>query len=175
MNQFLCKIYEDEHLFLPFSMKKKFPQAVARAILKQNRLIKDTWVVILVGITHKMMLALEVVINRHRAIEISDTNQTDKIGHWHVLVTKAAFKSVRKLLNSKILAWVSNLPDDMLKNTPSKFPEPKVYQKNNYEGNNNLSSGQASYMLSCAQSYGSFDNTIADEQYFNPPGHHMEP
>jgi hypothetical protein len=66
-----------------------------------------------------------------------------------VLVTKIAFKSIRKTFSSKILSWVNNLPD--------------------YEGNDDSSSGQALYMLSCAQSYGSFNGTIADKECFNPP------
>jgi hypothetical protein len=170
MNQFLQKINKDEHIFMPYSMKKKFPQAVARAILKQNKLIKDTWVVVLIGIIREMMSYLEAVITRQGVIGISDTNQTDKTGRWHVLVNESFFKSIRKSITKRILDWVADLPADILDNIPLKFPEPKVYQKNGYEGNGDLSSGQASYMSSCAQSYGSFDDNVADEQYFNPPG-----
>jgi hypothetical protein len=60
MNQFLGKVYADEHVFVPYSMKKKFPQAVARAIQKQNKCIKETWVVILIRITREMMPQLEL-------------------------------------------------------------------------------------------------------------------
>jgi hypothetical protein len=169
MNQFLRKIYEDDHLFMPYSMKKKFPQAVAKAIAKQNQLIKDTWVVVLVGITREMMSTLEGIIETHGIVGISETNRTDRSGRWHVLVTEGAFKRIRKLLNSKLQSWINDLPDDMIENIPPEFPEPKVYQKHNYEGDDDSSSGQASYMWSCAQSYGSFDDMTMDE-LFNPPG-----
>jgi hypothetical protein len=146
MNQFLRKIYEGAHLFMPYTMKKKFPQAVAHAIQKQNKLIKDTWVVVLLGITPSMMPELEPLITRPGVIGISDTNRMDKTGRWNVLVTEAAFKSLRKTLTAKILDWVSALPDTILDETPSEYPLPQVYQKNGYEGDDDSSSGQASYM-----------------------------
>jgi hypothetical protein len=166
MNQFLRKIYEKEHLFVPYSMKQKFPVAVAKVILQQNRLIHDTWVIVLIGITREMMSSLDAIITRPGVVGILDTNRTDKSGRWHVLVTEKTFKSVCKVLTSKILTWVGNLPDEVLENIPSDFPDPKVYQKNEYVGDDDSSSGQASYMSSCAQSYGSYDNTIAEEQYY---------
>jgi hypothetical protein len=51
MNQFLRNIYKDEHLYMPYTMKRKFPQAVAKAIMQQNKTIKDTWLIILAGVT----------------------------------------------------------------------------------------------------------------------------
>jgi hypothetical protein len=126
---------------------------------------------VLLGITQSMMPELERLITRPGVIGISNTNQTAKTGRWNVLVTKAAFKSLRKTLTAKILDWVSALPDTILDEIPSEYPLPQVYQKNGYEGDGDSSSGQASYMSSCAQRYGSFDDTIAtDEEYFTPPG-----
>jgi hypothetical protein len=170
MNQFLRKIYETEHLFMPYSMKRKFPQAIARAILKQNKIIKDTWVVVMVGITREMMANLAVIIERDGVVGISDTNRTDRTGRWHILVRESSFKTIRKTLTKQISSWVNDLSVDILDNIPPDFPKPTVFQKNTYEGDDDSSSGQASYMSSCAQSYGSFDDTIAEEQYFSPPG-----
>jgi hypothetical protein len=36
MNQALCQLYAADKFYLPYSMSKKFPTAVAKAILKQN-------------------------------------------------------------------------------------------------------------------------------------------
>jgi hypothetical protein len=117
-----------------------------------------------------MMSALEAIITRPGVIGISDTNRTDKTGRWNVLVTENTFKSTRKVLTSKLLEWVNNLPDKMLEEIPSEFPEPQVHQKNAYAGDDDSSSGKASYMSSCAQSYGSFNDNIVDAPYFHPPG-----
>jgi hypothetical protein len=121
MNQFLRKIYELEHLFMPYTMKKKFPQAVARAILKQNKMIKDIWVVVLVGITRAMMPELEPLIKRPGVIGISDTNRTDKTGRWHVLVTEEAFKTIRKTFTAKIASWANALPESLLSKIPVRM------------------------------------------------------
>jgi hypothetical protein len=170
MNQFLRKIYAQEHLFMPYTMKKKFPQAVAKAIMKQNKLIQTTWVVVILGISRTMMPALEPIISRKGVIGISDTNRTDKTGRWHILVTEDAFKIIRKTITAKLVTWVNALPENLQADLPPTFPSPQVYQKNGYAGDDDSSSGQDSYMSSCAQSYGSFDDTIADDEYYSPPG-----
>ena len=51
--------------------------------------------------------------------------------------------------------------------TPAMFPPPQVNQW--YANDNDKSSGYASYMSSCAQSYGSFDATQEDKTFYHPP------
>jgi hypothetical protein len=63
MNKFLCKIYKDKHLYMLYLMKKKFPHTVAKAILKQNKLIKDTWFIVLVGVNHKNTQLKNLLVN----------------------------------------------------------------------------------------------------------------
>jgi hypothetical protein len=172
MNRFLQAIYSKDHHYMPYTMKKNFPKAVAAAILAQNKLIKNTWVIVLVGIHRNVMPKIE---NNHiRASPgvtgISETNRTDQNGRWNILVHKNNFKSIRKLLTKNIQDWVSNVTPAIQATIPDTFPAPKVYQKNSYNDDDDDSSfGQASYMSSCAQSYASFDNDM-DEQFFNPPG-----
>jgi hypothetical protein len=172
MNKFLQKIYEDDHSYVPYSMKKQFPKAVATAIFQQNKLLKNTWVIVIVGISREVMIYLENSIQESsNVIDISDTNRTDKSGKWNVLVQETSFKSVRKRLAANIQQWVLDLPPDVQATIPDNFPPPKVHQKNAYNDDDEDSSyGQASYMSSCAQSYASFDDNEDDEQYYNPPG-----
>jgi hypothetical protein len=175
MNQFLRKIYEDEHLYMPYSMKQKFPQAVAQAMLKQNKLIKETWVVVLVGVHRSIMPKLETTLLASMGvISISNTNRTDKTGRWHVIVHESYFKAIiRKRYTVYLKAWFRDLPEDQLDSIPAGFPIPHIYQKHGYDDDDDSSSGHASYMSSCAQSYGSFEDNIGDDhQYFNPPGPH---
>ena len=50
------------------------------------------------------------------------------------------------------------------------FPPPQVYQKNPYSDDDDSSFGQDSYMSSCAQSYGSFDNNDdSDDEHISAP------
>jgi hypothetical protein len=173
MNQFLRKIYEDEPLYMPYSMKKKFPQAVAKVIPQNNKLIKYTWVIVLVSITRAMMSLLKKTILKSKGVTgISDTNRTDKTGRWHILVTDNTFKQIRKRFMSHLQGWILHLPDNVQDDIPIGFPAPKLYQKNNYNNDDGSSYGQDSYMSSCAQRYGSFDGASADKQFFSPPGQH---
>jgi hypothetical protein len=173
MNRFLQAIYSKDHHYLPYTMKKNFPKAVAAAILAQNKLIKTTWVIVLVGIHRNAMPEIENNIRASPGVTgISETNRTDQNGRWNILVHEHNFKSIRKLLTKNIQDWVSNVPPAIQATIPDTFPAPKVYQKNSYNDDDDDSSfGQASYMSSCAQSYASFDNDM-DEQFFNPPGKH---
>jgi hypothetical protein len=169
MGKFLRKIYDTEHLYMPFSMKKQFPKAVASAILQQNKLIKDTWVIVLIGIPRHYMPQLKHNILAIPGVTgISETNRTDKSGRWNILVTDGSFKSNRKYLTANIKQWVIDMPAEELGPVVTGFPTPQVYQKHQYENDDDSSSGQASYMSSCAQSYGSVDGSV-DEQFFDPP------
>jgi hypothetical protein len=172
MSKFLQKIYDEDHLYIPYSMKKQFPKAVAAAILKQNKLLKNTWVIVIIGIPRAIMTELESKILATSGVTgISDTNRTDRSGKWNILVKEADFKSIRKRLASNIQKWVHELPPDVQALIPDSFPPPKVHQKNGFDDDDDDDSsyGQASYMSSCAQSYASFDDDT-DEQFHDPPG-----
>jgi hypothetical protein len=171
MGKFLRTIYASEHHYVPYSMKKKFPKAVATAILQQNKLIKDTWVIVLIGIPRSYMAQVKHKIMAAPGVNgISETNRTDRTGRWHILVTESSFKANRKFLTANIKQWVRDVPVEAQEPVDHSFPSPQVYQRYQYEHDDDSSSGQASYMSSCAQSYGSFDATSADEQFFSPPG-----
>jgi hypothetical protein len=170
MNAFLRKIYADEPLYIPYSMKKKFPDAVAKAILKHNQLLKNTWVIVLTGVHREIMPAIEKTILSLPGVNgISETNRTDKTGRWNVLVQEQAFKATRKSLSSNLKAWVNDIPDLQPENIPPGFSAPQVYQKNPYDHDDDSSSGQATYMSSCAQSYASYDTTTDDDYYIQTP------
>ena len=90
----------------------------------------------------------------------------------HVLVNKGSFKAARKLYSAKLSQWSLCLPEEITSLIPPDFPDPQIYQKRGYSDEES-SAGQASYMSSCAQSYGSLGDTggtYDDKQYFHPPG-----
>ena len=115
-------------------MKKQFPQAVSSAILKQNKLLKNTWVIVVVGIPRDVMPPLKNTLLESSGVTgFSDTNQTDKSGRWNILVKELNFKSIRKRLSSKIQEWIRALPSEIQATIPDSFPPPKVYQKNGFD------------------------------------------
>jgi hypothetical protein len=171
MNRFLQAIFATDHYYIPYNMKKTFPKAVAAGILAQNKRIKNTWVIVVVGIPRNVMPALESTIKESPGvIDISETNRTDQTGRWNILVNEPAFKPIRKRFNKNLQDWVCDLSPELQSTIPDTFPAPKVHQKNGYDDDDDDSSfGQASYMSSCAQSYASFDDNENHEQ-FHPPG-----
>jgi hypothetical protein len=169
MNLFLRTIYNDEPLYMPYSMNKKFPQAVAKAILKQNHLIADTYVIVIVGLSREVMAAIvhEELEDIHGFRGVSDTNKTDKTGRFLILVEEATFIKTRKFISNKLPAWIRNCSTSLQATIPDTFPAPQVNL--GFADQDDDSSGHASYMSSCAQSYGSFDdNDDADDAFFAP-------
>jgi hypothetical protein len=93
---------------------------------------------------------------------------TDKIGGWNILVQEKLFRKIRKTISTNITYWIRSLPAILCKTIPTSFPIPRVNQKFSNDADN-LSAGHASYMSSCAQSYGSIDeNDKAYAPYFKP-------
>jgi hypothetical protein len=80
MNKFLWSLYDQDPLYMPYSMKKKLPKVVAKAILQQNHLIANLFVVVLIGISREVMAVLKDTLKRdvQGFLGVSDTNQTDQ-------------------------------------------------------------------------------------------------
>ncbi len=145
MNKFLQKIYDQEPLYMPYNMKKKLPKVVAKAILKQNKLIADIFVVVLMGVSREVMVELRKTLKKDVAgfIGVSDMYQTDKNGRWRVLVKEQTFKKTRKFISENLGTWINKYPPAIHDTTPDHYPTPQVHQKY-AEDDNDESSGQAS-------------------------------
>jgi hypothetical protein len=92
MSQFLCAVFAKEPIYMLYNTKKKYPDVVVKAILTQNKNIKDTFVVVVVGISCDVMTAIDSLIKGTPGmIKISDTNRTDKNSRWHILVKAKHF------------------------------------------------------------------------------------
>jgi hypothetical protein len=134
--------------------------------------------IVMIGLSQEVMAAIE-----HEELEdipgfrgISDTNKTDKNGRFLILVEEKTFIKMRKLISTKLQAWIRNCSITIQATIPDTFPAPQVNL--GFIDQDNDSSGHTSYMSSCAQSYGSFDKTDdSDDAFFAPnnttfiPGH----
>jgi hypothetical protein len=171
MSKFLRSIYDQEPLFMPYSMKKKLPKVVAQAILKQNQLIADLFVVIIIGVSREVMKELKDTLRTDVAgfVGVSDTQHTETTGRWRVLVKAKTFHQTRKFIATNLQAWIDTYPSTLHDMTPKNYPKPQVNQRQGADDDDD-SSGHASYMSSCAQSYGSFDDGDAtDTAFYDPP------
>jgi hypothetical protein len=149
-------------------MKRKFPQAVAKALLQQNKLMSETYVVVLTGITREAMALLKpTIMDLQGIIAISDTHRTDNAGRWYILVHEKSFRSVRKTLSKSIHEWFKALPLTIQEPIPVGFGNPQVHKKY-FDDDDDSSSGQASYMSTCAQSYGTIDD-YTEGIIYHPP------
>jgi hypothetical protein len=149
------------------SKDAKIMKLVAQAIVKQNKAISETYVIVVVGINGTVMEALELTLKEISGfIEYSDTNKPDITGCWHILVDKRCFKLARKRILLNLKSWIQLFLDTICKTIPNHFPIPQVNQKS-MDKDDDSSVGHASYVSSCAQSYGSFDETnVANKKYF---------
>jgi hypothetical protein len=152
-------------------MKKRLSKVVTKAILKQNQLIADLFVVIIIGVSRTVMQELKVSLQKDVAgfVGVSDTQYTDTTGRWRILVKARTFHKTRKYIATNLQVWLDSYPDHIHDTTPTNYPKPQVNQRYTDDDGDN-SSGQASYMSSCAQSYGSFDDgKEIDEAFYVPP------
>ena len=108
MNQFLITIYGQDHLYLPYNMKKTAPKTVAKAIITQNKLIMETFVIVLVGISRDMMPSLQLTLYQEikGILGVSDTHKTDQTGRWFVLVKEKVFLPTQKNVMAKLDKWI---------------------------------------------------------------------
>jgi hypothetical protein len=130
MGQYLRKLYADEPLFIPYSTKKKQPEIVASAIIKQNKTMSDTYVIVVVGINQEVMEAIEPEFgNVNGVLECCETHKTDQIGRWHIIVQSKKFKTARKTIASLLKTWIRDLPTRLRESIPEHFSIPQVNQK----------------------------------------------
>jgi hypothetical protein len=170
MNQFLRTVFAAEPLYMPYKTKKKHPDVMVKAMLNQNKLIKETYVIVVVGVHRDLMSSISSSFEKIPGfIEVSDTNRTDKNGRWHVIVKAEKFHEARKLLSKELKQWTATESEIIKATTPDYYPIPQVNRKFGNDDDDESSSGQDSYMSSCAQSYASFDETDASNtQYYTP-------
>jgi hypothetical protein len=163
-------IYGNEHLYMPYNMKAQSPKAVAQAIVKQNQLITERYVIVLVGVSQDITNELKNKILQETigATAISNTNRTDKMGRWYIIIKEKLFIKRRKHISANLHQWIQEYPAILHETKPDNFPPPQVNQK--YVDDDDDSSGHTSYMLGCTQTYGTMNNTDkADKAYFYPP------
>jgi hypothetical protein len=93
---------------MPYNIKRQFPKAVAQAIIHQNQLITANYVIVLVGVSRKVMTNLHTTILTETpgTTAISDTHRTDQTGRWYVIIDKNLFIKGRKHIATHLQQWI---------------------------------------------------------------------
>jgi hypothetical protein len=170
MGQYLRKLYADDPLFIPYSTKKKQPEILASAIIKQNKTMSDTYVIVVVGINQEVMEAIEHEFGNANGVrECCETHKTDQTRRRHIIVQSKKLKAARKTIASLLKTWIRDLRTRLRESIPEHFPIPQINQKFGDNDDNESRDGHVSYMSSCAQSYGSYDNTDESTVAFFTP------
>jgi hypothetical protein len=151
--------------FVPYTLRRKYPEGYEKAIRYQTKLLTSTMVIILQNITDDMMFYLQDRILQIAGVrEILPSPKARDMGRFSVLVDKELFKTVRNTLSSSLETWVKHeIPSDA---QPPKdhFMGPARVKPLYDDG---LSSGGNSWMTQSNASFMSMDlPTGQDDDYF---------
>ena len=102
--------------FVPYSMRRKYPEGYEKAIRFQTQLLTTSMVVILQNITTDMMLYLQPRIGEVAGVrEMIPSPKGVDTGRYSVLVDKSAFHQVRATLIKALPQWIrTDVPSDAM-------------------------------------------------------------
>jgi hypothetical protein len=166
MLQTLKSLLRDTPVFVPFSMRHKFPEGFTKAIKYQTQLLTSTMVIVLQYLHPDMMFHIDEFIKAiDGVIDIMPDRHVIKNGKYRVQVSQEKFKKSREALIQYLPGWCNEyIPDDAYP-YPNPFPEaPKVQPIRN----DGFSSGENSWMSMSNTSFLSMDlSNVADDDYFS--------
>ena len=114
-------------LFMSHHMKRKNPTVYSNAIRMQNKCLTDTWVIKVAGIDEDGMKHLEMKLSTIPGyMSVCKTPQFSTSGQWKILVQNQMFNTYFNQLRAHWSTYISRIPPDILTNTPTTFPEPKI-------------------------------------------------
>ena len=151
--------------FVPYTLRRKYPDGYEKAIRYQTKLLTSTMVIILQNISEDMMFYLQDRILKISGVhEILPSPKARDMGRYSILVDKDSFKTARHTLSSSLEKWVKNeIPSDA-QPSDDQFLGPARVKPLYDEG---LSSGENSWMTQSNASFMSMDLPVGqDDDYF---------
>ena len=160
MLKILKHTYRTTTEFIPFQMRSKHPEAYARILLKQSKMINDQHVIILQNISPDTMYYLSDRIGSiDGVIDMKEATYRKDLGKYRVLVHKDDFQSARKSLQFGLQQWyVECVPEDAKSRTNRLPGEPEVAPIMS-DGD---SSGEDSYYSTSVNTAMSYDSVSPD-------------
>ena len=166
MLQILKSLIRDKPVFVPFSMRNKYPEGFTQAVKYQTQLLTSYMVIVLQYIHPDMMFHIDEFIKSiDGVIEIMPDKNVINSGKYRVQVSQDKFKTARESLINYLPKWCEEyIPIDAYPN-PNPYPDsPKVQPIHN----DGFSSGENSWMSMSNTSFLSMDlSNVADDDYFS--------
>ena len=160
MLKILKHTYRTTTEFIPFQMRSKHPEAYARILLQQSKIITDQHVIILQNISPDTMYYLSDRIGSiDGVLDIKEATYRKDLGKYRILVHKDDFQSARKSLQFGLQQWYADCVPEDAKPRTNRFPgEPEVAPILS-DGD---SSGEDSYYSTSVNTAMSYDSVSSD-------------
>jgi predicted class III extradiol MEMO1 family dioxygenase len=160
MLKMLKHTYRETTEFVPFQMKSKHPEAYARILSQQSKMIADQHVIVMQYITSDTMYYLtDRIAAVDGVIDLLEVPNSEEIGKYRVLVHIDDFHKARKSLQSDLPTWYDECVPDDAKPNQDRFPgNPEVVPIMS----DGYSSGEDSYYSSSVNTALSYDSVSSD-------------
>jgi hypothetical protein len=165
MLQVLKTLLSSTPVFVPYSLRRKYPEGYEKAIRYQTQMLTTSMVVILQNITSDMMFYLQPRIGQIEGVrELLPSPKCNDSGRYSVLVDKVAFATVRATLITALPNWLqTDVPSDAL--PPEHYVTGSAQLKPLYD--DGLSSGENSWMTQSNASFMSMELPMGqNDDYF---------
>jgi len=164
MMQTLKSYLTDSALFVPYSMRRKYPAGFAKAIRFQTHQLTSNRTVILENISEDMMFYLKPHFQNISGVkDIIPAFDVATTGKQRLLVDKEGFTRIRAFIMKSLPTWCNNISNDA-QPTQGHFPGPARVRPIHNDG---MSSGDNSWLSASNASFMSMDfSTAQDDDYF---------
>ena len=167
MMQTLKSYLKDTPVFVPYTMRRKFPEGFAKAIRYQTQQLTSSMTIVLENISDAMMFYLKPHFQNIKGVkDIIPALDVAITGKHKVLVEKDEFNRIRAAITKSLPVWcdVNTISEDA-QPTLGQFPGPARVRPIFNDG---MSSGENSWMSASNTSFMSMDFSMGqeDEDYF---------
>jgi hypothetical protein len=137
--------------FVPYSLRRKYPEAYEKAIRYQTKMLTTSMVVILQNISTDMMFYIQPRIGQVNGVrDMLPSPKGNDTGRYSVLVDKTEFSQVRSTIMKELPKWIkTDVPSDAMPNQ-DYFQGPARVKPLYDDG---LSSGENSWMTQSNASF----------------------
>ena len=166
MMQTLKSYLKDEPVFVPYILRRKFPEGFANAIRYQTQQLTSSMTVVLENISDDMMFYLKPHLQNIKGVkDIIPTKDVVATGKHKVLVDKDEFTRIRAAITKSLPVWCDvDIISEDAQPAPGQFPGPARVRPIFNDG---MSSGENSWMSASNASFMSMDFSIGqDDNYF---------
>jgi uncharacterized membrane protein len=167
MMQVLKSIFSDNlSVFVPHSMKYKYPESYEKAIKYQTWQITNNSMIVLQNISESAMYYIETHIKAIKGVkDLLPAKDVEYTGRHNILADKNEFQQIRNQLITSLPVWYDNqVPSDALPND-GKYPGPPRVKPILRDSE---SSGENSWVSRSSASFMSMDLSMVEhDDYFS--------